>query len=45
LFNIDGFGQDEVGADAERLCHPGLTFHYGYGKRRLVGRRIARAFE
>jgi hypothetical protein len=45
LFNIDGFGQDEIGADAERLRDPGLTFHYGYGKRRLVGRRIARALK
>jgi hypothetical protein len=45
LFDVDGFGQDEVGADAERLCDPGLTFHDGYGKRRLVGRGVARAFE
>jgi hypothetical protein len=45
LFDVDGFGQDEVRADAERFRYPGLTFHDGYGKRRLVGRRIARAFE
>ncbi len=32
LLDINGFGQDEVGSDAKRLRHPGLTFHYGYGK-------------
>jgi len=36
LLNVDGFGQDQVRANAERFCHPGLTFHHGYGKRRLV---------
>jgi hypothetical protein len=45
LFNVDGFGQDEVGADTKRLRDPGLTFHDSYGKRRLVGRRVARALE
>jgi hypothetical protein len=43
--NINGFGQDEVGADAKCLGDPRLTFHDSYGKRRLVGRRVARAFE
>ncbi len=45
MFDVDGFGQDEVRADTKRLGHPGLTFHDGYGKRRLVGRRITRALE
>jgi hypothetical protein len=45
LIDVDGFGQDEVGPDTERFGYPGLTLHYGYGKRRLVGRRISRAFE
>jgi hypothetical protein len=45
LFDVDGFGQDEVGADTKSFCDPRLTLHDGYGKRRLVGRGIARAFE
>ncbi len=45
LFDIDGFGQDEVSANAKRLGNPGLTFHDSYGKRRLVGRRVTRALE
>ena len=45
MIDIDGFGQDQVGADAECFRHSGLTFHNRDGKRRLVGRRIARAFE
>jgi hypothetical protein len=45
LFDVYGFGQDEVGANTESLCDPRLTFHDGYGKRSLVGRRIARALE
>jgi hypothetical protein len=45
LLNIYGFGQDKIGAYAERFSDPGLTLHDGYGKRRLVGRRIARALE
>lgn len=45
MFDVYGFGQDEVSADAKRLCYPRLTFHYGDGKGRLVGRRIARALE
>src|SRR5256885_660254 len=32
-------------SEPKRLSHPRLTFHYGYGKRRLVGGRVARAFE
>jgi hypothetical protein len=45
LFNINGFGQDEICANAKCFSNPGLTLHNGYGKRRLVGRRITRAFE
>jgi hypothetical protein len=45
LFDIDGFGQDEVRANAKRFGYPRLTFHDGNGKRRLVGRRIPRALE
>ena len=45
LIDINGFGQDQVGADPERFRDSGLTFHHRDGKRRLVGRRIARAFE
>jgi hypothetical protein len=36
LVNVDGFGQDQIGADAKRFRHSGLTFHHGYRKRRLV---------
>jgi hypothetical protein len=45
LFDVDGFGQDEVCANAKRLGYPRLAFHDSDGKRRLVGRRVARAFE
>jgi hypothetical protein len=45
LFNIYGFGQDKVCANAKCLGDPGLTFHDGNGKRGLVRRRIARALE
>jgi hypothetical protein len=36
LFNVYGFGQDQVRANAKRLGDPSLTFHNGDGKRRLV---------
>jgi hypothetical protein len=45
LLDIYGFGQDEVGPNSESLRNPRLTFHHGYGKRRLVGRRIPCALE
>ena len=37
LFDIDGFCQDQVGADAERLGNARLPFHDCNRQRRLVG--------
>jgi hypothetical protein len=45
LLNIDGFGQDEIGANSKRLGDSRLTLHDGDGKGCLVGRRVARALE
>jgi len=32
LFDVDGFGQDKVCANAKRFGDPCLTLHDGYGK-------------
>ena len=45
MLDIDGFGQDQVRANAKCLGHPCLTLYDGNRKRCLVRRRIARALE
>ena len=45
LFNIYGLGQNQVGADAERLRNSSLAFDNGHGQRRLIGSGVVRALE
>jgi len=45
LFHVDGFGQHQVGADAECLGDSGLSLNYGHRERRLVDGGTARALE
>jgi hypothetical protein len=45
LFDIDGFGQDQICANTKRLGHPCLTLYNRNRKRCLVRRRIPCALE
>ncbi len=42
---MNGFGQDQIGAEAKRFGHARLSFHYRHRQRSLVRTRITRALE